>query len=69
MSNRSAVNRPQMHGLRREQQSVPVVETQAELDHLKREGCTEGQGYFFGKPQPAKAVHALLTTAKAGAIA
>ena len=36
------------------------IETQEELDHLKREGCTEGQGYLFGKPQPAKDVHALL---------
>jgi EAL domain-containing protein (putative c-di-GMP-specific phosphodiesterase class I) len=36
------------------------VETKEELDHLKREGCTEGQGYFFGKPQPAKDVRALL---------
>jgi diguanylate cyclase (GGDEF)-like protein len=36
------------------------IETQEELDHLKREGCTEGQGYFFGKPRPAKDVHALL---------
>jgi len=36
------------------------VETQEELDHLKREGCTEGQGYLFGKPQPAKDARALL---------
>jgi diguanylate cyclase (GGDEF)-like protein/PAS domain S-box-containing protein len=36
------------------------VETQEQLDHLRREGCIQGQGYFFGKPQPARAVHALL---------
>jgi diguanylate cyclase (GGDEF)-like protein len=29
------------------------VETQEELDYLKREGCTEAQGYFFSKPKPA----------------
>jgi predicted signal transduction protein with EAL and GGDEF domain len=36
------------------------VETREELEYLKREGCTEGQGYFFSKPQPAKEVYALL---------
>jgi len=47
------------------------IETQAELDHLKREGCTEGQGYFFGRPLPAKSVLPLLAAsgAKARAIA
>ena len=29
------------------------VETQEMLDYLKEQGCTEGQGYFFGKPSPA----------------
>jgi len=37
------------------------VETLEELEYLKREGCTEGQGYFFSKPQPAKEVYALLS--------
>ena len=36
------------------------VETQEELEYLQREGCTEGQGYLFGKPQPARSVGALL---------
>ena len=36
------------------------IETREEFDHLRHEGCTEGQGYFFSKPQPAEAVHALL---------
>ena len=36
------------------------VETQEEADYLKREGCTEAQGYFFGKPRPAKDAAALL---------
>ena len=29
------------------------VETQEECDFLKRQGCNEAQGYFFGKPRPA----------------
>jgi diguanylate cyclase (GGDEF)-like protein len=32
------------------------VETQEELEYLKREGCTEAQGYFFSKPKPAREV-------------
>jgi EAL domain-containing protein (putative c-di-GMP-specific phosphodiesterase class I) len=37
------------------------VETQEELDYLKREGCTEAQGYFFSKPRPAQEVFQLLS--------
>jgi diguanylate cyclase (GGDEF)-like protein len=36
------------------------VETQEELDYLKREGCTEAQGYLFGKARPAKDAATLL---------
>jgi diguanylate cyclase (GGDEF)-like protein/PAS domain S-box-containing protein len=36
------------------------VETQGELDYLKRVGCTEAQGYFFSKAVPPKDVYALL---------
>ncbi|WP_181420836.1 putative bifunctional diguanylate cyclase/phosphodiesterase [Rhodobacter viridis] len=36
------------------------VETEAQLDALDREGCTEAQGYLFSKPVPAKDVAALL---------
>jgi EAL domain-containing protein (putative c-di-GMP-specific phosphodiesterase class I) len=36
------------------------VETQGEVDYLKRVGCTEAQGYLFGKAVPAKEVSALL---------
>jgi diguanylate cyclase (GGDEF)-like protein len=36
------------------------VETQEEFDYLKREGCTEAQGYLFGKARPAKEAAALL---------
>jgi diguanylate cyclase (GGDEF)-like protein len=36
------------------------VETQEELEYLKREGCTEAQGYLFGKARPARDVVPLL---------
>lgn len=36
------------------------VETREELDYLRREGCTEAQGYLFGKARPAKEVYDLL---------
>ena len=45
------------------------VETQEELDYLRREGCTEAQGYFFSKPQPAKSVVALLARQGSKAVA
>ena len=35
----------------------------------KREGCTEGQGYLFGKPQPVKSVVALLARQDSKAVA
>ncbi len=38
------------------------IETQEQLDYVKRVGCTEGQGYLFGKPQPAKDARALLAS-------
>jgi diguanylate cyclase (GGDEF)-like protein len=37
------------------------VEMQDELEYLKREGCTEAQGYFFSKPKPAREVLKLLS--------
>ena len=37
------------------------VETSEELEYLKREGCTEAQGYFFSKPKPASDVLMLLS--------
>jgi diguanylate cyclase (GGDEF)-like protein len=33
------------------------VETLEQLRHVRAEGCTEVQGYFFSEPQPAKALH------------
>ena len=45
------------------------VETQEELEYLKREGCTEAQGYFFSKPKPAGEIISMISkqlgTAKA----
>ena len=36
------------------------VETQEQLDFLRRHGCRHMQGYFFGKPMPAESFIALL---------
>jgi diguanylate cyclase (GGDEF)-like protein len=38
------------------------VETQEELDFLKREGCTEAQGFLFSKARPAREVFTLLAS-------
>jgi hypothetical protein len=38
------------------------VETQAELDYLKRLGCTQAQGYFFSEARPANDVLAWLAS-------
>ena len=36
------------------------VETQAQLDRVTEEGCTEVQGYFFGRPTPVLDLPALI---------
>ncbi len=36
------------------------VETQEDLDYLRREGCAEAQGYFFSRPQPASEIPRML---------
>jgi diguanylate cyclase (GGDEF)-like protein/PAS domain S-box-containing protein len=38
------------------------VETIAQLDVLRREGCTQAQGYLFSKPCPAAEVRKLFTS-------
>jgi EAL domain-containing protein (putative c-di-GMP-specific phosphodiesterase class I) len=30
------------------------VETEEQLAHLRKEGCTQMQGYLFARPQPAE---------------
>jgi len=37
------------------------IETGEELECLRREGCTEAQGYYFSRPVPASDVYKLLT--------
>jgi EAL domain-containing protein (putative c-di-GMP-specific phosphodiesterase class I) len=37
------------------------VETQAQLEQMRAEGCTEVQGYLFSKPQPASRVFHILS--------
>jgi diguanylate cyclase (GGDEF)-like protein len=43
------------------------VETGEEVQLLRLAGCTEYQGYFFGKPQPAAAITAALSDQAAAA--
>lgn len=40
------------------------IETQAQADHLLARGCTLGQGYFFGRPQPREDVTRWLARAR-----
>jgi len=43
------------------------VETEEELAQLRREGCTEVQGYLFSRPQPAREVARLIAQQHAAA--
>ncbi|WP_426341153.1 EAL domain-containing protein [Pseudoduganella sp. S-14] len=45
------------------------VETQEQLDFLRRHGCRHMQGYFFGRPLPAEGFLALLQQDEAAASA
>jgi diguanylate cyclase (GGDEF)-like protein len=36
------------------------VESRAEVDYLRGEGCTEAQGYFFSRPKPASEIFKML---------
>jgi len=40
--------------------TVEGVETKEQLEQVRSEGCTEGQGYLFSRPQPASEVPRLL---------
>jgi predicted signal transduction protein with EAL and GGDEF domain len=37
------------------------VETREQLDQMRAEGCTEAQGYYYGKPMPANEIARLLS--------
>ncbi len=41
--------------------TVEGIETKDQLERVRSEGCTEVQGYLFGKPQPASEVPRLLS--------
>src|SRR6202158_4945241 len=45
------------------------VEGAGQLGYLKANGCTEGQGYLFGKAIPAQGALALLKHALPGSVA
>ena len=40
------------------------VENDAQLELLRREGCTQAQGYLFSKPRPAADVAIMLESPK-----
>jgi EAL domain-containing protein (putative c-di-GMP-specific phosphodiesterase class I) len=45
------------------------VETDAQFDLLRQEGCTQAQGYLFSPPRPAAEVETMLTKARAQVVA
>jgi predicted signal transduction protein with EAL and GGDEF domain len=45
------------------------VETQEQLDLLRREGCNQAQGYLFSQPRPASEVEQMLSDQAASAVA
>jgi diguanylate cyclase (GGDEF)-like protein len=42
--------------------TVEGIETEGQLEQVRAEGCSEVQGYLFGKPQPASEVPCLLSS-------
>ena len=36
------------------------VETEEQLRHVRQQGCTEVQGFYFSRPRPAEEVMAML---------
>jgi diguanylate cyclase (GGDEF)-like protein len=45
------------------------VETDAQFDLLRQEGCTQAQGYLFSPPRPVAEVETMLSRARAQAVA
>jgi diguanylate cyclase (GGDEF)-like protein len=45
------------------------VETREQLDLLRREGCTQAQGYLFSRPRPAAEVESMMSGATDAAVA
>jgi len=45
------------------------VETEAQFDLLRREGCTQAQGYLFSQPRPAAEVESMLSRPRARIVA
>jgi diguanylate cyclase (GGDEF)-like protein len=45
------------------------VETEAQFEMLRREGCTQAQGYLFSQPRPAAEVRMMLANARERMIA
>ncbi|MFC7738860.1 putative bifunctional diguanylate cyclase/phosphodiesterase [Roseomonas sp. GCM10028921] len=41
--------------------TIEGVETFEQLEKLRHEGCSEVQGYYFGRPRPASDVHAFIS--------
>jgi EAL domain-containing protein (putative c-di-GMP-specific phosphodiesterase class I) len=37
------------------------IETREELEYLKQQGCTEGQGFYFSKPRPAAEIFTMMS--------
>ena len=37
------------------------VESRAQLEQVRAAGCTEGQGFLFGKPMPVAELNLLFT--------
>ena len=45
------------------------VETDAQFDLLRQEGCTQAQGYLFSPPRPAAEVERMLARPRARTVA
>ncbi|SDJ75196.1 MULTISPECIES: bifunctional diguanylate cyclase/phosphodiesterase [Bradyrhizobium] len=45
------------------------VETEAQFELLRREGCTQAQGYLFSQPRPAAEVNTMLSRPRARIVA